>query len=209
LHRRFKTQLPELCLLLRDKVFPNSPFSDNESLTGSPTSRSPSPSPNVTHNRNKSLSDDTLRPRSRSLSVSLAEDAQARRAGTNKAKKALNREVSMSRVFKPKPKTKSKTDINGKGNEGDETNRSHSVGQYRHKRRDEGVTLVEATPVKGSSKARSAPLPVTTSRGVKSIRGGLFSKSIDESEEDEEIWDIPSSPDILLLEAGSDGVKES
>jgi hypothetical protein len=209
LHRRFKTQLPELCLLLRDKVFPNSPFSDNESLTGSPTSRSPSPSPNVTRNRNKSLSDNTLRPRSRSLSVSLAEDAQARRAGTNKAKKALNREVSMSRVFKPKTKTKS--NINGKGNEGDETNRSHSVGQYPrkgHKRRDEGVTLVEATPVKGSSKARSAPLPVTTSRGVKSIGGGLFSKSIDE-EEDEEIWDIPSSPDILLLEAGSDGVKES
>jgi hypothetical protein len=148
------------------------------------------------------------------LSVSLAEDAQARRAGTNKTKKVLNREVSMSRAFKPKPKpkTKSKTGVNRIGNEraGDEMSRTHSAGQQYTKKgkekKDEGVTLVEATPVKGSSKSRSAPLPVANSFGSKSVGGRLFGKSIDE--EEEEIWDIPSSPDILLLEAGSDGVED-
>jgi hypothetical protein len=87
----------------------------------------------------------------------------------------------MSRVFKPKPKAKakSKTDVNaiGKGREGD-ANRSHSAGQYPRRgkeREDEGITLVEATPVKGGQ-ARPAPLPETISRGAKSIGGGLFGR---------------------------------
>jgi hypothetical protein len=120
----------------------------------------------------------------------------------------------MSRVFKSKPKmqrTESKKEL--------------TVGQGKEKAggktssRDVGVTLVEETPVKPrarscsqsqvQSQVNSQPAgsqrQATGRSGSSSFRaGGLFalerSKMADETLEDsEEIWQLHSSPDVLLL----------
>ncbi|KAF9476122.1 hypothetical protein BDN70DRAFT_772893, partial [Pholiota conissans] len=119
--RGFGSQLSEYCALLRSKLFPSSPFSDDEdedmlavkpstepvrpAISRAPsTSRNPSPAPSSTAIKPRAASG-LIRSRSRSLSVSLAQEQQEReRASAAPPKKRiLNREVSMSRVFKPKP----------------------------------------------------------------------------------------------------------
>ncbi|KAF8649389.1 hypothetical protein AX16_005830 [Volvariella volvacea WC 439] len=111
------------------------------------------------------------RERSRSLSVSLAQEEEARKragsAGVSNKKRVLNKEISMSRVFKPKPKTKSNpidpgsgSSITGNNNNPNLTNSALDRGvseangvertrvRSRSSIRDEGITLVDDTPVK-------------------------------------------------------------
>jgi hypothetical protein len=103
-------------------------------------------------------------------------------------KRILNREVSMSRVFK----AKRKDSFQEKGPEKDKgkvDEKRDKIGKGGHP--DEGITLVAATPVKVKSKSTTKSRPL------------LFQPSRLLAEEDEEIWDLPSSPDILLLGGGS------
>ena len=146
--RRFKSKLPDLCGLLRSKVFRHSPFSNASSSAGT-DSRSASPALSSTSAHRGTIPHsshhDAIRSRSRSLSVTLAQDAddRARRASTaGKNKKILNREVSMSRCFKPKrkeqnePLTAQRKGIKQEPGDDTETNPRR------------GVTLVADTPVK-------------------------------------------------------------
>jgi hypothetical protein len=101
----------------------------------------------------------------------------------------------MSRVFKDKPvkvgenKTKATSTSRAKVD-------SRSQGQT-----DQGVTLVAATPQK---RARLQPpgLPASTRISRSPTPGGAV------GDVEEEDWSLPSSPDVLLLGDGSDGIDE-
>lgn len=234
---RYKAVLPDQCATLRSKVFPQ-PFSDRASSPATERSTSPeaanppeklsraqstsrqhSPALSTASGRsNTTKSQAATLSRSRSLSISLEQERREKEragsVGVNK-KRVLNREVSMSRVFKSKPKmqrTESKKELTagqGKEKAGGKTNS-----------RDVGVTLVEETPVKPrarscsqsqvQSQVNSQPAGSqrqATGRSASSSykAGGLFvlgrSKMGDEEtlEDSEEIWQLHSSPDVLLL----------
>ncbi|KAF8884971.1 hypothetical protein BD779DRAFT_1534745 [Infundibulicybe gibba] len=164
----------DLCTLLHEKLFPHSPFSDASSARTE--SRSPSPD-NLSLNRaassghisryqspslptwgdgdsvkpNKDKVRALARSRSRSLSTSLAKERELERAGSvgaiNGKKRALNREVSMSRVFKPKPKPAEATQANVK--------KEAEVGARLVKSKQDGITLVASTPVKKRTLSRT------------------------------------------------------
>ncbi|KAL5510943.1 hypothetical protein ACEPAG_4700 [Sanghuangporus baumii] len=148
----FKTGLPEQCELLRSKLFPEQIVSDAEEseaetlLNGRSSragSRAPS-IPRVPHTRAPPMSRSSglqlQRSRSRSLSVSLAQDEASQRACIVAPKQSLSREVSMSRVFKEKPKAVGRlTSFNDA--------RKQDTEKPRIKR-DVGMTLVQETPVK-------------------------------------------------------------
>lgn len=158
---RFDTSVPDMCKLLRSKLFPHSPFTEDENDSDAVPNHSPSPparsSKHITSKTSKehsqrsssvlsSTAKQDSRSRSRSLSVSLAQDGTAKRSNTGASttlKRALSREVSMSRSFKPRPNTAPK------GTEGSKSLQPQpipDVGQA--KRSDIGVTLVTATPTK-------------------------------------------------------------
>ena len=166
---RFKTQLPEACALLRSKVFPSSLFSDDSS--NAPTSRNVSPDPELkpakknlsrvpsisrlpspalstsSRNTTKSKSDTRalVRSRSRSLSISLAQEKERERAASAAPPKrrVLNREISMSRVFKSKPKPNDKASTTSERGP-----KPATTAPVKTKVKDLGITLVEETPVK-------------------------------------------------------------
>ena len=230
---RFKTQLPDACALLRSKVFPSSLFSDDASnastsRNASPepelkplknflsrvpsTSRFPSPalstSSRTTITKSKSDTRALVRSRSRSLSISLAQEKERERAASAAPpkKRVLNREVSMSRAFKPKPKDRDKaTSERGP--------KPESVEPVKPKAKDFGVTLVEETPVKPRltlSKTLSFDQVSLGIAPIKDLKGkpknlekdGSFltrSSQLGILDEDEEEWMLNSSPDILLL----------
>ncbi|KAK0491401.1 hypothetical protein IW261DRAFT_86640 [Armillaria novae-zelandiae] len=223
---QFKTSLPDQCSLLHSKIFRTSIFSDDETASNS-SGRSPSPETQAqngllsrlkrartltaddAHDRHPSpalsiASSSTrevqarslARSRSRSLSVSLAQEKERERAesvGANSRKRVLNREVSMSRVFKGKPKPKV-----------EETTKEQPkpvIPKPTH----EGVTLVEATPVKPKPQKRLGLSKVHNSQTQ--VASSFFSSKLVTNDEEEEVWDLPSSsPDILLLKStGSQG----
>ncbi|KAG5634332.1 hypothetical protein H0H81_002369 [Sphagnurus paluster] len=121
---QFEKQLPDMCALMRSKLFPA--FPSPSSCDTSPSS-SRATSPDIPKQKQKRDSSSTTisktsktrpltrdRDRSRSLSVSLAQErlrldrersvtSTGMGTGTSK-KRMLNREVSMSRAFKPKPR---------------------------------------------------------------------------------------------------------
>lgn len=144
------------------------------------------------------------RSRSRSLSVSLAQDAGTRRVGSVGVgiipkKRALNREVSMSRVFKEKP---AKKDSEGK----EDAARTKITTPTQSNSKDDtgvGVTLVMATPVKPQRRANLQTIPSLSP--LRFSRSPTPGKTVDEFEEED--WSLPSSPDVLLLGA-SDGATE-
>lgn len=148
--------------------------------------------------------------------MSLAKEEQERNgsAATGK-RRALNREVSMSRVFKGKKKEVVTEKKAGLG-----TARTGGVEKEKAPmpRNDKGVTLVAATPVKSRSTSASRSMSRSMSTSIPQprlfsasastsqdrIQGGAFTqKGEDEGGEDEDDWGIQSSPDILLL--GSSG----
>ncbi|PPQ91196.1 hypothetical protein CVT25_001212 [Psilocybe cyanescens] len=219
----FKTQVPELCSLLHSKVFPSSPFSDTESPTLNKSSPEPQPkralsrAPSVSQIPSPTLSTSSrttartksklARARSRSLSVSLAQELKEReRASSIPSKKPVfNREVSMSRVFKPKPKPK----------QTEETIKTEPVLPPPKPSANLGVTLVEETPVKArvASSTTFGRQP-SFSFGAKSstkVSLPLVPESPVEGEEGEEEWMMESSPpDIVFLnpKRGPNGVVE-
>lgn len=209
---------------MRSKIFPNSPFSGDEtdhSRSPSPTTRPaqkkrarstthslqspepdrrPSPGLSSAPLKEKAIKGDThdkslARSRSRSLSVSLAQerDQRANSIGAGPKRRVLNREVSMSRVFKPKPKASNNVAAE------EDAKRKGKVKKVPDKvvlaEKDKGVTLVEATPVKARVLSKSQ-----SQLGVQKLKfTGTSSTLLALREEKEEIWDLPSSPDVMLL----------
>ncbi|KAG2336597.1 hypothetical protein BDR05DRAFT_1005729 [Suillus weaverae] len=111
--REFKSKLPEKCALLRSKLFPNSPFSDEPRSPGPSTKQSLSGS--HSHHSSSttaagSQSGVTTRApaRTRSLSSSLSQEKEKERAASVSAtqdkalQRALTRQISMSRAWKGK-----------------------------------------------------------------------------------------------------------
>ncbi|KAG6886410.1 hypothetical protein C0992_004092 [Termitomyces sp. T32_za158] len=201
---QFERQLPDLCYLMRSKLFPKSPFTDSSNPSSPSSSRDTSPdigqSPIGASTRQPSPSTTTTkalqpfgRSRSRSLSVSLAQERLDRErsvtAGPSK-KRVLNREVSMSRAFKPKQRPAQEELAKKKENE--------IALKKETKPRDEGVTLVEATP----TKPKPAKLRSTLSFAGRS-QSHIFQTAMTDREDEEE-WLLPgsSSPDVLLLGPG-------
>ncbi|KAF8186022.1 hypothetical protein BJ912DRAFT_972640 [Pholiota molesta] len=230
--RYFRSQLPELCSLLRSKLFPSSPFSDDDedvndtltapdpasqipapdpttrrSLSRAPsTSRLPSPTPSTTTNKSRGATTTThalARARSRSLSVSLAQEQheRARASAAPPKKRVLNREVSMSRVFKPRPKPTVRPPP------------PPPPEPPKGKEKDVDVVLVEDTPQKprGASAAGltfgvgrqpsfgAAPLRALSMQ--KAVGAGANRAAVvhEQEEDDSEEWMMDSSPNIVLL----------
>lgn len=211
---RFKTQLPGLCSLLRSKVFPDSPFSDTDTVTASrspspelldpqPDTRKPSPGPSTSVPTSKSDSRSLTRARSRSLSVSLAQEREERERSASIGpgkKRLLNREVSMSRAFKPRPKGVSKT-VEPAPDPQAKTN-----GKLKLEKTE--VILVEDTPQKPRVTSRKGSQPQfdvgpssTNLFGVRQSTQSLFSNCTNETDDDD-AWMLDSSPDVLLLHPG-------
>ncbi|KAG6830394.1 hypothetical protein H0H87_008281 [Tephrocybe sp. NHM501043] len=206
---QFEKQLPEMCALMKSKLFPHAVFSDlsgpsspgssratSPDITRVPTRDTRHPSPALSTTSSKAPQP-LVRNRSRSLSVSLAQERLERErsvtAGPSK-KRVLNREVSMSRAFKPKPRPVQEELVKKK------PPLPNEAAAKRETKRDEGVLLVEATP----TRPKLGRTQSTISFGVRS-QSSIFSVVTALSEkEDEEEWLIPgsSSPDILLLGPG-------
>ena len=180
----------------------------------------PCPSPTHTTVSTTSNSSRTLvRSRSRSLSLSLAQEQEEHAAAVaaaveQKKKGRLNREVSMSRVFKNKGKGKNKEADGGKTNEGvpgatlkiepPKVPKVEKPSQI-----DNGVTLVEETPVKSrvpsafaeEGKGQRQPVPIVPlTFGVAELLpdGGKPASVINDDEEEE--WMVDSSPNIVLFD---------
>ncbi|KAF8817112.1 hypothetical protein BYT27DRAFT_7075504 [Phlegmacium glaucopus] len=235
LESRFKTQLPEACALLRSKVFPSSLFSDHSSNAS--TSRNVSPEPELkplkeslsrtrepsvsrlpsptlstssrTTTKSKTDARALVRSRSRSLSMSLAQEKERERAASAAPpkKRVLNREISMSRVFKPKLKPKDKATTSERGP------KPETAAPVNKKVKDLGVTLVEETPVKprltstktlsfGQASLGIAPIKDLKGNPKNHEQNGTFLSGSQLGildEDDEEEFMMTSSPDILLL----------
>ncbi|KAF7317687.1 hypothetical protein MKEN_00856400 [Mycena kentingensis (nom. inval.)] len=180
---RFSKTLAAQTALLRDKVFPHSPFSDPEGEPDEWDPPVPKPKPVVPVQRTKSTataiarsrtnSSATLEPaattttttsrsmslarsRSRSLSVALAEDEQQQRSQSqSQPRRALTREVSMKRSFTPTVSVRDTAEAMKRAAEEKEKQKQREreeeqkrSNKERERQRVEGVTLVEATPVK-------------------------------------------------------------
>ncbi|KAI5980728.1 hypothetical protein EDD15DRAFT_2186733 [Pisolithus albus] len=227
---QFNAMLPDMCKILRSKLFPPSPFADddgNETDIASDLSSSPVPSskPFKTKPLGKKkqkehskqdqhgstsvsscVAGSALRARSRSLSVSLAQDASTRRSNSGTSttlKRALSREVSMSRTFKPRPAVALKGSEDPKVVHSQPPDPSHRLAPDARKRQRnmQGVTLVAATPTKiGSSKRRrsvGAGQRRTSSPPIFSMEPN--NRDMDPFEaQDEEIWLPDNSPYSLL-----------
>lgn len=109
-----------------------------------------------------------------------------------RTKRVLNREVSMSRGFRPKPKT-----LPGQTKKKTEPNIEKKVST-------EGVTLVEATPTKRKSVIRMPLYSQTMFAGEddqlpnRSSSRPPFGAGLQGDEEDDE-WVLSSTPDVLKL----------
>ncbi|KAJ7065392.1 hypothetical protein C8F01DRAFT_1228746, partial [Mycena amicta] len=181
---RFGTTLSSQISLLREKVFPHSPFSDTEDADEwdppAPAAASkPKPRPHAaaaapaqiqraksaaTRSRTNSggatldpgsSSNNTSRARSRSLSVTLAEEEQRerRREADDGRRRVLKREVSMKRSFTPSSLSLRDTAEAARRAEDkrkllEEEEQKKRDKAERERERVQGVTLVEATPVK-------------------------------------------------------------
>lgn len=175
-------------------------------------SRHLSPAPSTTstshnHTTERSASAPFPRSRSRSLSVSLAHDADTRRAGSVGVgavtkRRALNREVSMSRVFKDKSLKKV---VEGKA-KSTSTSISNAMADLKPQGQvGQGVTLVAATPVKGPTSRRAQIKPTRLFASARISCSPTLGGATDGIHEEED-WSLASSPDVLLLGAGSGGV---
>ncbi|KAF5372305.1 hypothetical protein D9615_009315 [Tricholomella constricta] len=244
---QFETQLPELCTLMRSKIFPQSLFSSpsSGSSTRSPSSSSSSratsparqPSPAPSNNNNTSSKARLLVrdcDRSRSLSVSLAQERERERERSVTTlvpkKRVLNREVSMSRAFKPNSKARPSQEEE-EAEEGENVSKAGARRKGGQRMRgakkepttttkDEGVLLVEATPTRPKfARSQSSFLvnEIADGTGTRSrtrsfsFQASLGTKDDDTDDdidnggdEDEDEWRLPgsSSPGVLPLKRG-------
>jgi hypothetical protein len=142
------------------------------------------------------------RNRSRSLSVSLAQERERERersVGLGAAKKrVLNREISMSRVFKPKAKVpEAKVTSKRKRPEGD-------ISDTLPKVKDEGVTLVVDTPVKPKTGIKTTSASVSHSKTENRNIGMTLSLPslggvVQHGDDNDDEWCLSNPPDIMLL----------
>lgn len=151
------------------------------------------------------------RARSRSLSVSLAQEQEAReRASTAPPKKPmLNREISMSRTFKPKPKPAPAATTKAK---------AEAPPPKSAKPKDVPVTLVEETPVKPKGPVTAGSRAVFPEKNTRqpslnemlaragpsrkrtvSTKRAMEPTVIDGDDELQDEWMMDSSPDVVLL----------
>ncbi|KAF8452540.1 hypothetical protein L210DRAFT_846508 [Boletus edulis BED1] len=246
--RQFKSTLPDMCALLRRKLFPHSPFSADDdtdtrsspesqvagsnhprpsrklarSSTSTSVSQSKSkPNPKPIQRSSSVVSHTTAsdaRSRSRSLSVSLAQDASARRSSSTSGtslKRALSREVSMSRGFKPRAQQSQASRPNTSGTK---VAAKPKREDKKEDNRSQGVTLVTATPTKpkvrgnsrnhGHASSQSQTRAFSPNLGVgpeddHDVTGNDIDHEgmtqVRDEDEDEELWLPDSSPDVLLL----------
>ncbi|KAG2121911.1 hypothetical protein DEU56DRAFT_833174 [Suillus clintonianus] len=179
----FKSKLPEQCTLLRSKLFPNSPFSDEPPSPGPstekilPGSRSRHSSSTTAAGLQSAVTTKAL-TRTRSLSVSLAQEKEKERAASvgatqDKAlQRALTRQISMSRAWKGKDRSTSaisQIDTKAPAATAKRTiGRTDSQSQSSQSRAAPAITLVTATPVKkppsrtksNASARSSSPIPM-------------------------------------------------
>ena len=149
------------------------------------------------------------------MSLSLAQEQEEHAAAVaaavaQKKKGRLNREVSMSRVFKNKGKGKNKEADGGKTNEGvpGATLKIEPPKVEKPSQIDNGVTLVEETPVKSrvpsafaeEGKGQRQPVPIVplTFGVAKLLPDGGKPASVSDDEEEE--WMVDSSPNIVLFD---------
>ncbi|KIJ19551.1 hypothetical protein PAXINDRAFT_108956 [Paxillus involutus ATCC 200175] len=222
--RQFKSTLPDLCALLRKKLFPHSPFDDDANDTdplSSPSSPRAGPNKAVPAaesskgvQRSSSVLSHTAnsesRKRSRSLSVSLAQDASNRRATSSTSsslKRALSREVSMLRAFKPRAQAGPKDAEASRSTQMQLAVPKPNAKSIKQASSGTGVTLVAATPTKPKNAERARSYTASETRSPSPSLGMCVDdedrSDSDEArgftEEDDEMWLPDSSPDILLL----------
>lgn len=136
-----------------------------------------------------SLEAERERERSRSLSI-----------GPGMQRRALAREVSMSTVFKAKPRAPPRTASRAATTtttSGASSSATGSAAAAAHVR-GRGTTLVAATPVKPKARPPRAAGPA---QGA--LRGRLRALPVEGGADDAE-WTIRSSPDVLLIEDDED-----
>ena len=226
---RFRSYLPELCDLFHEKVFPTSASDINDDdvdiimpIHSEPSTRSNSPAeddPNSTLSRSISTSSSSL-SRSRSLSVSLQQERESRRDTTNqqkRKKRALNREVSMSRVFRAKSKGPTPaldnaglvfgppTALGAKDNFSKDKRLSYAVGRGKGKAKavDESeITLVEATPVLNRTKSFAVDTSIPRVELAPEIEGA----EQENAAIDMDVWEseLPKSRDVIMGADGTD-----
>ena len=229
---RFRSYLPELCDLFHEKVFPTSPVSDiNDDdadiiipIHSQPSTRSNSPAegdPNSALPRSMSTSSSSL-SRSRSLSVSLQQERESQRDATNqqkRKKRALNREVSMSRVFRAKSKAPTPasdsagmafgppTGLGAKDNFSKDKRQSYALAKGKVKGKAKAVdeseiTLVEATPALNRTKSFS----VGTSIPRVELAPGIEGAERENADMDMDVWEseLPKSRDVIMGASGTD-----
>lgn len=197
---RFRNLLPDLCSLLRSKVFPHSPFSDND--TDGSTTRASSPAEEtqpkpkaVSRAPSQSTSTQSdaralARARSRSLSVSLAQEREQSASATTR-KRMGTREISMSRIFKPKQKPTGPSTS-------DKLEPEPQNSQPQSRFRNLGVTLVEETPVKPRDRTVSFSQTQTMIPPSRSLFGRQDS-ALSITTDNDDAWQLSSSPGIMLL----------
>ncbi|KAG2337259.1 hypothetical protein BDR05DRAFT_1005205 [Suillus weaverae] len=155
----FKSKLPEQCTLLRSKLFPNSPFSDEIPSPGPSTEQSVS-GPRSHHSSSTiaagTQSRGTTRApvRTRSLTASLAEEKEKERAaivGATQDKafqRALTRQISMYRAWKGKDRSKTAVSQTAKVSAAAAKRIVVRTDSQTQSRTAPAITLVTATPVK-------------------------------------------------------------
>ena len=152
---RFAQKLPEQYKLLRRKLFRIPQWTSSEEDEGDSDgheSQTVRPDSDSHIPNRKSSSTCTLMPsRSRSLSASLEQEADMRRAEP-KTRKVLQREVSMSKVFKGPRRNAAPAKVEAETTTTTTTIVSSSSTHAQVKR---PIVLVEGTPQKPKAKARS------------------------------------------------------
>jgi len=168
------------------------------------------------HSKNANTSSkqarDLQRSRSRALSVSLEEERARSRSMSvgpgNLRKNLLTREVSMTTAFKGKAKAREREQLKtaaAKVKAAEDNKKAALAAKARPS--SKGITLVAATPVKPKeragqfeeSQASSQPSQIVPRLPMCDLSG------IVEGGDDDDDWTLPSSPDVLLLGASSQG----
>ncbi|KZT70647.1 hypothetical protein DAEQUDRAFT_756255 [Daedalea quercina L-15889] len=219
---RFKAQLPDLCKLLRSKVFQDSSFTDDPGSPLSTPPASPRPAPKrlkstassaqTQHSSTSRIQSRTQdippdphelqRARSRSLSLSLEQErARSLSISAGTRKRTIVREVSMTTAFKGKAQAKAREKQKVAAKAAARKAPPADPNLAKARRTTKGITLVAATPVKpkerrGTSQAVFEVVPGGQAGGQPLPRCEL--ECVAEGDEDDGDLTLSSSPDVLL-----------
>ncbi|KAI0668159.1 DNA replication regulator SLD3-domain-containing protein [Trametes maxima] len=179
----FRDRLPELCALFRSKLFLDTAGSDADTVDLTPpTSPKPAPKrlkaaaadgagPAKTKAKARTKEDAAQRSRSRSLSMSLEQEQRERSRSVSIGpgglrKRAINREVSMTTVFKGKERAKGKADLARTSSQAgpclSRTQSQSTVQASTAAKGTKGTVLVAATPSKPRAVHQSQSQTVQT-----------------------------------------------